>query len=600
MEFIILFLIIFTISMTITNILNKRIEEIIPITVTLITIVVYIAGLFEHLNIGFDIVIFLSIASFIYNVFFLIKKAKNREIRQELEKILTPGMLLYIIIFLLCIFINRQRILEDYDDFNHWGLILKNMFMYNGYGTVNNSIVTFNEYPPFTATFQYILLKIKGSYSEELALIAQNLLYLSFMIPISKNIRFKKTTKNLILCILTIILVPIIYYKDFYTNLLVDGLLGVFFAIGLFMIYQKDENSRYKNTMFVTILISLTLTKTTGLFFALWLVLLKLLNDLLSKKSRKRKALKSTLLILLLPIILTGSWYLKVATSNHGTEWNFNQAIQFEHQEKDTAYIVNEYVNAFFSKTEFTPLNLSLFCCILISIGYSLYIYKRQEKKQAQKYSYIMIGHSLALILFLIGLLWMYLTIFIEYEANILACYTRYTSTMLLSWAMLNNFILCNDTKIKTKTLFLFLVVIILFLPMDTIKEKYIHKKEYITYIKEEKARYVSMSKYKQRLNENDKIFFLSNVLNPFVLKINKYEFMDLNIANKEANVVMTKEQFLQMLIDEKYTYIYVWRTSMDFRTNYKSIFENEDISNETLYQIVFDLNKNTFLRKVG
>ena len=49
MEFIAMLIIILTISISVTNIMKKKIELTIPLTVIGITIVVYITGLFDNL-----------------------------------------------------------------------------------------------------------------------------------------------------------------------------------------------------------------------------------------------------------------------------------------------------------------------------------------------------------------------------------------------------------------------------------------------------------------------------------------------------------------------------------------------------------------------
>lgn len=47
MEFIILFLIIYTNSILLSNLLKKKIEQVIPISVIGITLLIYISGLFK-------------------------------------------------------------------------------------------------------------------------------------------------------------------------------------------------------------------------------------------------------------------------------------------------------------------------------------------------------------------------------------------------------------------------------------------------------------------------------------------------------------------------------------------------------------------------
>ena len=114
MEFIILFMIIFSLSMSVRNLLDKRIEETIPIAVIFMILVIYIAGLLDQLNLGVLMVEILSVISIVYNGIYLLGKIKKKECKQELEKIFTPGLFIYMALFMVFIIMNSHRILADY------------------------------------------------------------------------------------------------------------------------------------------------------------------------------------------------------------------------------------------------------------------------------------------------------------------------------------------------------------------------------------------------------------------------------------------------------------------------------------------------------
>ncbi len=594
MEFIILFMIIFSLSMSVRNLLDKRIEETIPIAVIFMILVIYIAGLLDQLNLGVLMVEILSVISIVYNGIYLLGKIKKKECKQELEKIFTPGLFIYMALFMVFIIMNSHRILADYDEFNHWGLMVKNMFTYNGYGTVENSHVSFNEYPPFTACFQYMLLTLKGEYVEDLIIIAQNILYLSIMIPITKQVQVKKKCKNLIFMVWIIITTPMIFYEDFFCNILVDGLLGILFAIGLWLISKEDENKIYRKVMLSCMITALALTKTTGIVFAIVLMVMEVI-----KQVKMKEKIKTTLIVLILPIILTSAWYMKINFAKSGTEWNFNNVVQMN-QNKDVQKISQEYMKAFYEKEEITVRHLTPLHSILLLIAYSIYLYQdRKDKNEKKNYQYIMIGHAICSILFLIGLLWMYVTIFMEHEAITLACYGRYVSTMLLSWLMLNHIVLCNKEKNKINVWYMLIVVTIIFMPKEVIKEKYIHKEEYIQELIEQKAEYTAMSRFQTIFLPTDKIFYVSDVFTPFVLTLNQYEFMEMDIANHEARVTGTKEQFEHTLMEENYTYVYVYKVEGSFRNKYRTLFEHEVIQDDMLYQVCLDQYNKVQLKKV-
>ena len=141
--------------------LKKRIEETVPISIVSMILIVYVFGLFNNLALGVIVLEIIATISAIYFIKLIIQNVKNKKGKELTQNLLTPGILIYVILIVISIIANKNRVLELYDTFNHWGLVVKNMFITNNYGTTGN-IISYNEYPPFTGTFQYILLKLRG------------------------------------------------------------------------------------------------------------------------------------------------------------------------------------------------------------------------------------------------------------------------------------------------------------------------------------------------------------------------------------------------------------------------------------------------------
>lgn len=603
MEYIVMLIIILTISISITNIIKQKIELTIPITVIGITIIVYITGLFDNLNIGVKIVEILALLAIIFNIVYIGKSKNKKEIK---NLILTPGMFVYIALFWVFIIVNKGRVLEDYDEFNHWALIIKNMYMYNGYGTVDNSIVTFNEYPPFTAVFQYIWLNIKGQYLEDAIIIAQNIMYVSVIIPICKNADFDKKFKNLLLIVPVILISPLVFYKDFFVNILEDGLLGILFGIGLFIIYKNKNNKIYKNINLSLIMTALALTKTTGILLAVLIFIFNLIKTLTKKEDRKVN-IKLAIIIAILPIVLTTAWYIKINTTNANKEWDYSKIVKSDTTENDKKQITNAFINAFFKNgTErgITEKDITVANCVILLIAYSIIIYRKiKEKKEKNSYIYVLVVLGISFAIYATGLLWMYLTIFTKEEAQILACFPRYISTMLLTWVTLNNLIICDKEEIKISNIYIAIAILITLMPSATIYTKYIKSRQYIASAHVKRDYYTEIKKYENLLTTNDKIFFVSNVNtktdNKYVLKLNKYEMMGVNIANNEPTNIGPKEKFADTLTKEKYNYVYIFNFDEKLKNEYKEIFYDNKIGERTLYKIETDSNKELKLKAI-
>ena len=161
MEYFIAISIILIFSMVLALLLKKKTEQMIPVGIICITLPIYIAGLCNNLRLGLTVIEVLAILGIAIICYFICKQKEIKDVKELLLKIITPGTIVYILLSIFFIWINKGRIFEDYDEFNHWARIIKNMFMYNTYGVNEETIVYFNEYPPFTAVFQFLFIGIK-------------------------------------------------------------------------------------------------------------------------------------------------------------------------------------------------------------------------------------------------------------------------------------------------------------------------------------------------------------------------------------------------------------------------------------------------------
>lgn len=570
-------------ALSISKMLKIKIEEAIPISVIGIIIIIYICGIFDNLKIGVYMVEIFTLLAIISIIYFIVKE---KNLKDTLKRFLTPGILIYVLFFILNLVLTKGKILDDYDEFNHWGAIIKNMFIYNKYGMHENSSVTFNEYPPFTAVFQYFFLSIKNVYAEDTIMIAQNILYISFIMPLFKNISWKKGINKLWLAI-PILLMPLIFYPSFFEEILVDGLMGVVFAMGLYQIYQNK--SKIQDILFIIYVISLCLIKTTGIILAIVLILAKFINMLINKDNKKY--FKKIGLMLLVPIILTGTWYVKLAIYNAETNWNFKQIYTENssiNSEKKEAIIENFLEAISGKKNCLTEKKVGTWLCIIIYVTYTVSLYKIITPDKKKSYIFTSSIMGISIIAYILGLLWMYLAIFNYSESGILASYERYVGTIMLAAFCFNTYVLIESIKIELRSIMIMITACLLFLPLQDIQKKYINGKEYINSTIQSIEQYNKISIYKDVLKQNDKVYYvgLPSMEEQYVIKLIKYKMMPVNVENNRMEYSENGQEFCEKLIDDGYTYIYIEKTSISFNEKYKGLFSNESIINNSLYKI--------------
>lgn len=585
MEYAIIFAIILTFSVTLSIILKKKIEQVIPISVVEIILIVFILGLFDNLKLGIDIIQILTIIQLVFIVTVIIRSDREKKTKEIIKRILTPGLLIYIILFIINILANKNRIFEDYDEFNHWAVIIKNMFINNTYGTNQETIVRFNEYPPFTAVFQYFFLAIKDIYKEDIIIMAQNMLYFSIIIPITKCIKWDKSIVKTLIIVPIIIFVPMIFYSNFFLAILVDSTIGIMFAYVIFSAYEKEENTTFKYLKILSGIIMLCLTKTSGTALAVLAITIILLRTIIQRKKDTQKfkrELKGIITVVLITLIITSAWYIKV--KNAEKRWNFNQIIEGETREEDRERISNNFINAIFFNQTITERGFTIFGVTLVYFGLQIYATNKVKDKEYSYYSWAMF---LSIPIYMVCLLITYSTIFDIQEAQGLASFQRYTSTILLAYAVFQIFVLSKQEYKNYKIVILTTTsILILLIPLQNIQKKYINGKNYIMMQNTNRDVYTKIKRYSNLLKPTDKILYIvgpkANM--DYLKSMIEYEIMPITLENVIIGNFSTQEEFEKIV--ENYTYVFIYRMKQEEKDKVQSDFYKGYVLNDFLYKV--------------
>ncbi|MBQ8536534.1 MAG: hypothetical protein IJ461_03920, partial [Clostridia bacterium] len=171
------------------------------------------------------------------------------------------GLLLFLGI-LLAVYLNDKK-LTHYDNFSHWGTIVKSMVLERALPGRDSSLITFQSYPPGSAVFIYYILQGIG-WSESHALIAQGLLIISFALALLAGMPQQK--KLLWLAVFLGFSLFLCFNYVTIHDLLVDALLaccGLACSIYIMTSYSK----RGANAWLAVMLCACYLIKNSGLFY---------------------------------------------------------------------------------------------------------------------------------------------------------------------------------------------------------------------------------------------------------------------------------------------------------------------------------------------
>lgn len=585
MQYITVFLILLTFASMLVILTKKRIEEVMPISVVEIVLMIFLAGLFDQLEIGVIIVGILTVVQLIIMLVMALKY--QSEIKGIIKNILTPGFVIFSALFMFSAVINHGRILENYDEFTHWGLITKNMFMYNSFGTNPEHVVRFVEYPPFTAIFQYLFLAIQKVYTEDTIIIAHNILYLSIAISFTKNISWKKKDIVKMIGIIPIIIfIPMIFYQNFFLEILVDGMLGIMFAYVMISAVQKEENIQFKYLKIFAGITMLCLTKTTGIALAVIAVIVIIIKNIIDMRNKKKNAkieLRAMVLVIIIAALLTSLYYIKI--NNVETKWDYSQFVETsENMQGQQDRISKNYITQLLVGEKITNKKLTVFGIVITLMCVHILLIKSKENKYGKYFDITMI---ISVMLYLLGTLVVYTTIFDVSEALDLTSFARYLSTILLAYTI---FIIYRASEIKrmeiNKVLSVVIACMVLLLPISNIEMKYIDGKNYITTSRINRDFYTKLRYKKDKLSTTDKILFVTKNSDktPWLKVLNEYEIMPIKISEAKAINFDEESEFEELA--KQYTHIFIYHMEEEEKETLKDKFENQPVQENALYKV--------------
>ena len=425
--------------------LNIRIEFIPLITISMITVVLFIGGILNILPLTVNMLFILGILLFIFESFI---NLKARSTKKKMIEFITPGTILFMIFSIYFLFMLKDQRLIHYDNFSHWGLIVKNMLDSNSLPNFENTTIRFNSYPPGSALFIYYFCFFVGK-SEGLALFAQLLIILSSLLTlfsfssfsvlnISKN--ENSILKNVFLNIITIF--ASLYLLNGPTSihqLLVDTLISVV-GIAIFAMIYYYFNFPHKiffPLIFLTLF--LTLIKNSGMFFSI----LALVVYSVSLYKHGKKEYKSVISLfkknkyLLLPICLPFlGYYLwtkhvsMVFSSNLLGKHTMSFENYINNFNDKTINEVKKIIHIFIETLLTSEFTRQIILITLMIV--SLILLKRLSKQIYDKRLVtVSVGVLFIFISYSSGLLLMYLISMPLGEALKLAAFDRYMSTVM-------------------------------------------------------------------------------------------------------------------------------------------------------------------------
>lgn len=397
-----------------------------PIVTAMLGVVMFLAGILNILKIASILILAVSIGYLIYSI---IKKEITLSTLKDFFT--NPQNIIIIIVFVYISILGSQMHLTRYDNFSHWGLIVKNMFINDALPNFDDLTIMFKGYQPGSASYIYYFGLLCGK-TESSMIIANNYIVFSFItIMYSVVKKHKSIIKNLI---------PVLFYvfimivSNNFNELLVDGMLSAMSLAVFLILYEYRKNLKKATILTLPILVFQYLVKNTGIvlifFNCLYLFYLIITTKQLKKGIKYLFSIGITLLMFLCvwQNHVTYAYGEEALNSKHSLT-SANILTQVRDKGWDNIFSwTNSYIKHFVDVNNNKP----IIVIISINIILILSIIFEKNKKERKK----LIALTLAVDFLYVGyygiLGLMYILSMPWGEAVVFASYERYMSTILI------------------------------------------------------------------------------------------------------------------------------------------------------------------------
>ncbi len=608
--FILLVLSLVVMAIAYTAFMRRRIEVTLPLSIFTVILVLYIFGLFGKLKWGVYAFGVLTILAFLIG---FTKVIALKEFKKFMGNIFTVGFFVFIGAVIFIWFMTQGRLLSRFDEFTHWGLTVKNYFIFDGFANIKGSTTHGAGYQPGVSLFCYFFTALKGKFSESDALRAMNIFVVAMLLPIFRKITWKRV-------VLGICMIPLIgaipwlfsFVITPYNTLYADAALAVTFAFLLFQYMTHGQNiANYVSLGLASAV--LILIKPSSEVFALAVFLLIIIDVLAFRRKefsemwKKKGGWFGFVFYIVISIASYVSWKLFTA-KNHMLQV-FDYIEVTETKTKDATSIITNFVKALFKNTDNEKLNMPyvwwilIFACLaLIAI---ILIKDKKDKGRTVLFSILLIVGYIG---FLASLCFMYVFLFIPEEAATLASMDRYICTYILGVVIFFIYLIIDAVFQRFggmgNVLILFpIALVMIFAPWDKISSNMLRYETAIEKTQTKREAYSKAEKTFAKMDyKKDRVYFIAQNTNGLEYQSAYYLATPVSLSYDYAmgwslgnpytvkdiwTLDMSKEEWEKALIDGDYTYVYLYKVDSRFKERFETLFKNKkDIKDDSCFKI--------------
>lgn len=487
-ENIIMYVLIFNYILFITFLFSlytkQRFEISLICSVSIMLLLIFAMSLFNLLFI-IKYLILISIVVGLLLIFINIKKHGIENLKQMFkEKFCSCGLIIFSVLYMMCLFGGIGRYVHTYDEFSHWAFDAKSVIEFDELSTNEDVISRTRSYPPIISLWHYFINIFTG-FNEHNLYIGLNMFVFIYIMPIFSFIKRKNLWITPFLFVTSIsacfLLGGVYSYNSLYADL---ALSTVFTCNFLIYLLYKDDLKYLNKFLFLTLSI-LVLTKPTGIVMAGIFIFTMLLIDYLKFNEYNIKPLNfkqiisklikkwGKLIALILTIYLIWFGYVKIMNNITQDFYDFRlipigleSSLKYKFDFTLIGKICFNLLKSFDDPTVYGIIRLSFsnFIIIIFLLLFNVFYLKYKENyKIAVKKT---LPYILSYIAFYLLTLLSVFVMFSVYEASILASFGRYLNTFnyaliifIIAYISQEEFLINRKNKLFALLIYLLIIV---------------------------------------------------------------------------------------------------------------------------------------------
>ncbi|OGT85857.1 MAG: hypothetical protein A3G86_04075 [Gammaproteobacteria bacterium RIFCSPLOWO2_12_FULL_42_18] len=310
--------------------------------------------------------------------------------------------------------------LTQWDEFAQWGPHIKLMYWHHGFIQASD-VTTHKAYPPGGTLFYYLFLRLTH-FSEGMAYVAQCLLTIAPIAILFSDYPANAWRRVIIFYVVTIILLLSLGIKiGPVGTLYMDGVTGIFVGMCLVFYFSSKKTARDILLLLPTVM-ALTLFKVKLFPFVLMIACIIFLDQWCFERTSFLKKFSCIVALPIASLLVSSTWHHYLNHIQVKREWKMHPS--FSHLSGTQHAIIHNFFHAL------TP--TVLFLVLIVFFTILIYQYTTEKKRLVLTQSIL----CACFVLYIAGLLLMYLFSFGEYEAVHHLSLNRYLHIIEIAWLL--------------------------------------------------------------------------------------------------------------------------------------------------------------------